>query len=97
MKILSPINAEKILSNGKILDAWPCDVNSKGELESNGGDEMLVEKDGKFHILTGKYNRLTNSGILYPGVFGGHRQVELNELSKDILDRLPNRSNDQGK
>lgn len=95
MRILSHIEADKIFSKGKILDAWPCDANEKGEFESNGGEEMLVEKDRKLYIFTGKYNQSSNSGVVYNKVFGGQRQVELDELPKDVALKLLNSSNDK--
>lgn len=95
MRILSHIEADKIFSKGKILDVWPCDSNEEGELEPSGGEEMLVEKDNKLYIFTGKHNKLSNSGIIYHKTFGGQRQVELDELPKDVALRLLNSRNEK--
>ena len=53
MKIIKPKIAQKILDDGILIDSWLCDVNSEGEVESNGGEEFVVLHKNKYYRLVG--------------------------------------------
>lgn len=77
MKIIighSPQFQHEVRRNARKIDSWPCDVNEKGEVESNAGVEHLVEHEGSYFLfVTGHFPT-----EVYPGTFR-----EINEVDKD--------------
>ena len=43
--------AEEIVKNGEVMDKWPCDVDYKGNRESNGSQEFYYEYNGNDYII----------------------------------------------
>ncbi len=53
MKIIKHKIAQQILSDGILIDSWPCDVNSEGETELNGGEEFVILHKEKYYRFVG--------------------------------------------
>jgi hypothetical protein len=88
MRIINYKLSQKILDEGKIVDAWPCDVNSEGELESNGGNEMVVEHEERYYIIIGSYDAKTEKGTAYENVLGGGREFKASELPEPTMIKI---------
>lgn len=43
--------AKEIVSNGKLINRWPCDAGLDGSVQSNGSQEFLYEYQGNSYTV----------------------------------------------
>jgi hypothetical protein len=45
------VKTSTVVENGTLLEAWLCDVNQYGDIQSNGSQEFLYSYNGKEYIV----------------------------------------------